>query len=77
MKVRIESVERLNNSYYGNPRWRVSWSEHGWSAYGSAVTAADSSYNYDVGEKGMRAGDFVEIELNGRGTIKSIKAVTS
>lgn len=73
MKVRLESVERLTNSYYGNPRFRLSWSTTGWREYGAANTAADASYNYEIGNKGLRAGDFVELELNGRGTVKSIE----
>ena len=72
MRVRIESIERLTNSYYGNPRFRLSWSEKGWAGYGLANTAANASYNYEIGNKGLRVGDIVDIELNGRGTIKSI-----
>ena len=76
MRVRIESIERLNNSYSGNPRFKIAWSEHGWTAYGSANTASDASYNYEIGNKGLRERDLVEIELNGRGTIKSIRTAS-
>jgi hypothetical protein len=73
MRVRIESIERLTNSYNGNPRFRIGWSEPGWSGHGHANTASDASYNYEIGNKGLRVLDVVEIELNGRGTIKSIE----
>lgn len=72
MLVRIESIERLTNSYSGNPRYRISWSEQGWKEYGAANTSSDASYNYAIGNRGYSVRDLVEIELNGRGTIKSI-----
>jgi len=66
MRVRIRSIDRLRNSYSGNPRFRISW------RYGAANTAADASYNYEIGNPGFRVGDLVDIELNGHGTIRGI-----
>lgn len=71
-RVKIESIERLTNSHYGNPRWRINWSGPGWSFGGHANTAANASFNYEIGNTGLRVGDLVDIELNGRGTIGAI-----
>jgi hypothetical protein len=61
-RVRIESVERLNNSTFGNPRFRILWSEE--ETHGTAKTAVGTSYGIGTGL------DIVQIELNGCGTIK-------
>jgi hypothetical protein len=73
MIARLTEIERLTNSCSGNPRFRLSWDVQGIGS-GSANTAADASYNYEIGNKGLRVGSLVRIELNGRGTIKSISA---
>jgi hypothetical protein len=73
-RVRIESIERLSNSYFGNPRFRIGWTEPGGLGRGVANTAADASFCYEVGNKGLRERDVVELELNGRGVITDISA---
>lgn len=61
---RIESIERLNSSVNGNPRFRFHF--HGGEA---ADSMSDASFCYAVGNPGMREGDLVRIERTRAGNI--------
>lgn len=69
---RITGIERLTNSYYGNPRFRISWQEQDFTPH-AATTSPDSSYSYEIGNPGYRVGCVVQISLNGRGSITAIE----
>lgn len=73
MKVTLTEVERLYTSDAGNPRFRLHWRQSN-GMRDAANTATDASWNYEVGNKGIRVGDRVTILLNGRGTVECIEA---
>ena len=73
---RIETIERIKNSYSGNPRFRIelmteTTTGNRWCHRFN--TAADASFNYEVGNPGLRVGDMVIVLLNGRGTISGME----
>jgi len=71
--VKIESIERLNNSVNGNPRFRFYLSGNG--EYGEeAFSMSDAAFCYAVGNPGMRAGDTVVIERTRAGRIRHMGA---
>jgi hypothetical protein len=71
MKVKLLELRRENNSMSGNPRWRLFWEEVReagkqspivWT--GTGVTKADASFNYDIGNEGLRVGDVVDVLIS-------------
>jgi hypothetical protein len=63
--VRIESIERLNSSVNGNPRFRFYLSDGDY-----ATSMSDAAFCYAVGNPGMRPGDTVVIERTRAGNIR-------
>lgn len=61
---RLETVERLKLSSYGNPRFRFTFSDGE-----VAQSQSDAAFCYAVGNPGMRAGDTVVIERSRAGRI--------
>ena len=88
MTGRIADVTRIRNSYYGNPRFEItlvtssdpthslcSGTEcEGDHMYRTLKTASEASFNYEVGNKGLRANDVVTVTIGGRGTIVAMHA---
>lgn len=62
---KIEHIERLNLSVYGNPRFRFTFSDGE-----VAQSMSDASFCYAVGNPGMRVGDTVGIEYTRAGRIR-------
>jgi hypothetical protein len=62
---RIESIERLNNSVNGNPRFRFYFSDGEF-----AISMSDAAFCYAVGNEGMREGCTVVIEHTRAGNIR-------
>jgi hypothetical protein len=61
---RIERIERLRTSHYGNPRFRITFTD------GTILTSmSDAAFCYAVGNPGMREGSTVVIELTRAGRI--------
>lgn len=68
----ISRLQRLTNSYSGNPRFRIELEEReAWN------TAADHSFNYEVGNRGLDVGDLVTLTIGGRGTVVGIERAGS
>lgn len=72
-KVRIQAIDRLPNSYSGNPRFTLAYEPADGGSIQTINTAADASYNYEIGNLGLGVGDWVTIGINGRGTVDSIR----
>jgi hypothetical protein len=74
---KIYHLERLRNSYSGNPRWAITLE---WIGVGTTWhtwnTASDASFNYEIGNKGYRVGDKVRLTIGGRGTVVAIDSQT-
>lgn len=71
---RLTAVERLNNSYYGNPRFRLTWETLGLGTLTMAKnTASDASFAYQIGNKGFRVRDEVILTIGGRGTVTNLE----
>lgn len=62
---KIESIERLNLSVNGNPRFRFTFSDGE-----VADSMSDAGFCYAVGNPGMRVGDTVGIEYTRAGRIR-------
>lgn len=76
MRVQIESIERLNLSVNGNPRFRIHYSYVGLGThYASAITSSDHAFCYEVGNPGLRAGDTVDLTFTRAGRISGMKRV--
>jgi hypothetical protein len=76
MRARLTSIERLTNSRNGNPRFKINYDgqyEDGGKVTSHANTASDASFNYEIGNRGFRVGDMVDLTIGGRGTIIGIK----
>lgn len=71
---RIEILERLVSSRNGNPRFSITLVSESNDFIGTWNTAADHSFNYDIGNPGFRTGSTVTITVGGRGTITDIDA---
>ena len=72
--VKIVELERLTNSYSGNPRWAITWEAVGLGTFTETTnTAADASFNYEIGNPGLRVGSMVKLTVNGRGTVSAIE----
>ena len=67
----IDYVERLNNSYYGNPRFKVHFTDGT-----SALTMSDVSVNYGLANATKWSGP-VEVTMSRAGRIRYIKPVGS
>ena len=67
---RIVTIERLTSSRNGNPRFRITLQSD--AGMGTWNTAADHAFNYEIGNKGLRAEDRVILTIGGRGTIVAI-----
>lgn len=68
MITQITAMKRLSNSINGNPRYRLTLTNGA-----QFNTATDSAAGYDV--QNYQPGKPVDITLNGRGTISSIRPV--
>lgn len=73
-RVRIDEITRMTNSRNGNPRFSIGY-RHADGGRTWAATAADASFNYEIGNPGYRVGNFVLMTIGGRGTIVAIEAV--
>lgn len=73
LRAVIETLERIQNSRNGNPRWGVfyRWAD-GDATW--ATTAADAAFNYEVGNPGLRVGNVVWLTFDGRGRITNMEA---
>ena len=60
-RVKIREITRLNNSRNGNPRFAITWEDPLNGNLVTRRTAHDASFNYEIGNRGLRTGDFVEI----------------
>ena len=60
-RVKIREITRLNNSRNGNPRFAITWEDPLNGNLVTRRTASDASFNYEIGNPGLRTGDFVEI----------------
>jgi hypothetical protein len=73
----LTTVERLNCSKNGNPRYRLTITHNGSEA--TYRTLSDASYSYDVGNiaRGIREGSgvLVEFSVNSRGTVTYLKGL--
>ena len=54
-EITVENLERLNNSYWGNPAWRVGFiAEDGLHKIGRTASNASCAYILDCSSKGKR-----------------------
>ena len=67
----IESYTRMPSSFYGNPRYRITFTDGT-----SAALAPNVSVAYEIGNHDMREGCAVDVTYNGRGTIDYMRAVS-
>jgi hypothetical protein len=65
----IHTIERLNNSMNGNPRYCI-----GFADGSEAVTSSDASFCYAIGNPGMRAGCTVTMIFTRAGRISHMEA---
>lgn len=64
---RIERIERLRSSHYGNPRFRFTFTD------GEMLTSmSDAAFCYAVGNPGMREGSTVVMGLTRAGRIRTM-----
>jgi hypothetical protein len=64
----IDSIVRLRSSVNGNPRYEITFTD------GTvARTASDHQFATFVENQGMRNGDTVRVEINGKGTISHME----
>jgi hypothetical protein len=64
----IDSIARLKKSINGNPRYEITFTD------GTiARTAADHQFATFIDNPGMRDGDTVRVEINGKGTISHME----
>ena len=78
MSYRIELIERLGTSTNGNPRYRLALSEmtpDGPAPIFLANTQSDADCSYDVGNRGCRVGDVVDITFTKAGRVSTMRAV--
>ena len=73
--ARITQVKRENNSYWGNPRYRVSYVCNGLA--GNALTLCDAAWVYGPINWDTLTGKYVDIRVSGRRrrTLREIKKV--
>jgi hypothetical protein len=64
----ISRYERLNNSYNGNPRYRIYWGDGT-----SSVTSSDHSFCYAIGNPSFRPGDTVEVSFTKAGRVQDMR----
>lgn len=60
----IQSITRLKSSHYGNPRFRIAFTDGS-----SAITSSDAAFCYAVGNSDMREGSPVSVEFTRAGRI--------
>jgi hypothetical protein len=64
----IESYERMRNSSNGNPRFRFTFTD------GTILDSqSDAGWSYEVGNRGMREGSTVRMELSRAGRIRIMR----
>jgi hypothetical protein len=61
----IASIERLNLSSNGNPRFRFQFGDGS-----SALSQSDAAFGYEVGNPGFRAGDRVGVKFSRAGRVE-------
>lgn len=66
--ITVTTVERLNNTVNGNPRYKV----HGLPSQGAYVTQSDNNHVYSGIYDRLDLGDIVNLELTPAGRIKNI-----
>jgi hypothetical protein len=69
---RIVAIERLANTYNGNPRYRITLQMA--DGFGTWNTAADHAFTYAIGNIGLRVDNQVWLTIGGRGTVEGISA---
>ena len=67
----ITSIERLNNSVNGNPRYTITVSTDGGLV--ELITSSDISDAYEVGNPGYRVGSEVTFDLTDAGRIRTMR----
>jgi hypothetical protein len=67
----IVGYERMRSSVNGNPRFRFAFDD------GTILRSApDASWCYAVGNRGMREGSTVNVEIDGRNNIRIMRAAS-
>jgi hypothetical protein len=67
----ILSYERMRSSVNGNPRFRFAFTD------GTMLRSKpDAGWAYAVGNRDMREGSTVSVELDGRGNIRIMRAAS-
>lgn len=69
MLKRIYSIERLNNSVNGNPRYRIAFDD---AAASPLTTSSDYGFCYAVGNPDMCEGCLVSVTLTAAGRISDM-----
>lgn len=72
MVKRIHSIERLDSSTNGNPRFKIAFDDA--AAY-KLTTSSDCGFCYAVGNPDMREGCLVRVSLTGAGRISDMHPV--
>lgn len=70
-KLTIASIESINNSVNGNPRYKIRFDE---GEYGTCITSSDIADAYDIGNPGYDVGDPVAVTFTKAGRIATIKS---
>ena len=72
MVKRIHSIERLNSSTNGNPRFKIAFDD---AAASPLTTSSDAGFCYAVGNPDMREGCLVRVTLTAAGRIANMHPV--
>jgi hypothetical protein len=67
----IDHYERMRSSMNGNPRFRFHFTDGT-----SLASKPDAGWAYAVGNRDMREGSTVNVELDGHGNIRIMRAVS-
>lgn len=76
--VKVGTIDRLNNSRNGNPKYRVTFVTMSGEYVGTYTTATDASVAYEICNREFRTGP-VAVWLSKRGTVEyaSVKVSAS
>lgn len=69
LSVKIEQADRLTNSHYGNPRYRLTFTRDG-QFVATHNTMTDASCNYEVTNYLGHDGRLIDVWLTKRGTVE-------
>ena len=70
---RIWSIERLNNSVNGNPRYRIAFED---DAVRGFRTSSDHGFCYAIGNPDLREGSLVRVQFTRAGLISDMQPIT-